>query len=147
MTHNDGYWKFTNSISKFVKAATTKDPKSVGSLHSHKHLDALLEEEYETLLREIDYLTSEKSCYLSFKNEEFSKGKSSQDLANILNKHSEEVLKTYIEKQGKSSGKNALKTQEDLVNFVTKIVVSRPKCNHKLCTCKPPTASKEVGDE
>ncbi|KAH1005306.1 hypothetical protein HUJ04_006317 [Dendroctonus ponderosae] len=141
MTHNDGYWKFTNSISKLVRAAATKDPKPASS---HKHLDALLEEEYETLLREIDYLTSEQSCYLSFKNEAFSKGKSSQELSNILTKHSEEVLKTYIEKQGKSPGRNALKTQDDLVNYVTKIVVSKPPCNHKLCTCKPRTASKEV---
>ncbi|XP_050310281.1 uncharacterized protein LOC126746175 isoform X2 [Anthonomus grandis grandis] len=102
---------------------------------SRAPLDRMLEEEYETLLREIDYLTCcEKSCLLSFKNEYFNH-KSSEDLGTVLSRHSDRALKTYADNHRTNSKKKSFDSRNSLVNYVTEIVVSRPKCNRNLCKC------------
>lgn len=141
---DDEFSKFTSSLNKFINKQWSKVRSSTSSLKSAKNLDQVLEQEYQTLLREIDYITTENSCYLSFKNDHFNNTKSSEDLTKILRKHSKEVLKTYITQHDKAVKNDTLDNRNDLINYVTEIIVSRPKCNNKVCTCKPVKSTKEV---
>lgn len=123
--------KFTNSITKFIskqwsKLRTTSD--DTNSLKSSGILDQLLQEEYASLIQEINTFDTEKRCFLCFKNERFNV-QSSKDLTKILEKHSEEVLKHFVAEHQPNVKKNGcVRTGSDLVNYVTKVVVSRPKC-------------------
>ncbi|CAG9764596.1 unnamed protein product [Ceutorhynchus assimilis] len=98
-------------------------------------IEQQLEEEYKTLLREIDYLVPAKSCILNFQNNDFNSSKSSEDLTKLLKGYSKAVLETYIVNHESHSKMVPLGNRNDLINYVTEIIVSRPKCNHKLCKC------------
>lgn len=131
-------WKFTNSITKFInkqwsKLRTSSD--DTDSLQSSCILDQLLQEEYASLIQEINNFDTEKRCFLCFKNERFSV-RSSGDLTKILEKHSEEVLKHFLAEHHENG---CLRTGSDLINYVTKVVVSRPKCNRQIFNHPVPT--------
>lgn len=134
-------WKFTNSITKFINKQWSKLKTSsddTNSLKSSGILDQLLQDEYASLIQEINTFDTEKRCFLCFKNEKFSV-QSSRDLTKILEKHSEEVLKHFIAEHNPNvKGNGCARTGSDLVNYVTKVVVSRPKCNRKICNHNTP---------
>ncbi|KAL1501826.1 hypothetical protein ABEB36_007080 [Hypothenemus hampei] len=126
---------FNTQWSKLSLSSTS--PSSSLTKSSPNRLNQLLEDEYETLLREIDYLTTEKTCYFNNKNDQLTLRRSDEDVSDILQEHSKEMLQNYVEQQKKEVNHERAKEQSNMVNYITKITVSRPKCNRTLCKCKP----------
>ncbi|XP_076251957.1 uncharacterized protein LOC143191092 [Rhynchophorus ferrugineus] len=144
MKTEDEYPYFVKNLQKFINEHFLKPKiKRSESWKTPNQVDQVLEEEYETLLHEIDYLTGGKSCYLNFKNECY-RNVSSDEIVKTISNHSWKVLENYLKHNIKEK---SFDSRKDIVNYITEIVVSGPKCNNKLCTCKPLKISKQTNVE
>ncbi|XP_066155677.1 uncharacterized protein [Euwallacea fornicatus] len=139
MMKKNNSWVLPNSLDKFISKQWTR----VKSSSSNKvkwmdNPDQVIEEGEEILPKKINYLSSDKSFYWCFKKDGFNAGKSRENLTNILKNYNEKVLKNIIaivdEKQIKKHP--CLNNKKKLVNYVTKIIVSKPKNHIRHCKCQ-----------